>query len=156
MLRAAGLAPSLFCFELKESAAVGQLPAADSFIQELANAGAKAALDDFGSGLSSLAHLKQLPVSYLKIDGQFVRRMTADRVAESIVSGIASAAHTLGIVTIAEHVETAEIAERLRGLDVALGQGFHLGRPQPLDQAVQQCVAQAAAAPLAAEAAAGA
>jgi diguanylate cyclase (GGDEF)-like protein len=156
MLRAAGLAPSLFCFELKESAAVGQLPAADSFIQELANAGAKVALDDFGSGLSSLAHLKQLPVSYLKIDGQFVRRMTADRVAESIVSGIASAAHTLGIVTIAEHVETAEIAERLRGLDVALGQGFHLGRPQPLDQAVQQCVAQAAAAPLATEAAAGA
>ena len=106
--------------------------------------------------MSSLAHLKQLPVSYLKIDGQFVRRMTTDRVAESIVSGIARAAHTLGIVTIAEHVETAAVAERLQQLDVTLGQGFQLGRPQPLDQAVQQVVQQAAVALPSAEAANGA
>jgi diguanylate cyclase (GGDEF)-like protein len=144
-LGAARLPPSLFCFELKEAAAVGQLVAVDALIRDLTAAGAKVALDDFGSGLSSLAHLKQLPVSYLKIDGQFVRRMTDDRVAESIVSGIASAAQTLGIVTIAEHVETAAIVERLRELDVTLGQGFHLGRPQPLGQAVQQAVQQAAA-----------
>jgi diguanylate cyclase (GGDEF)-like protein len=145
-LAAAGLPPSLFCFELKEAAAVGHLPAAEALIRELTNAGAKIALDDFGSGLSSLAHLKQLPVSYLKVDGQFVRRIAADRVAESIVSGIARAAHTLGVVTIAEHVETPEIAERLRELDVTLGQGFHLGKPQALAQAVQHAVARAAAA----------
>jgi EAL domain-containing protein (putative c-di-GMP-specific phosphodiesterase class I) len=126
--------------------AVGQLVAADAFIRDLTSAGAKVALDGFGSGLSSLAHLKQLPVSYLKIDGEFVRRMTADRVAESIVSGIASAAHTLEIVTIAEHVESAAVAERLRELDVTLGQGFHLGRPQPLNEAVQHTVQQAALA----------
>jgi EAL domain-containing protein (putative c-di-GMP-specific phosphodiesterase class I) len=70
--------------------------------------------------------------------------MTADRVAESIVSGIASAAETLGMIMIAEHVETPEVAARLRELDVALGQGFHLGRPQPLNQAVQQAISQAA------------
>jgi diguanylate cyclase (GGDEF)-like protein len=145
-LAAAGLPPSLFCFELKESTAVGQLVAADALIRDLTSAGAKVALDDFGSGLSSLAHLKQLPVSYLKIDGQFVRRMTADRIAESIVSGIARAAQTLGIVTIAEHVETAAVADRLRELEVTYGQGFHLGRPQPLAQAVQQAVQQAALA----------
>jgi diguanylate cyclase (GGDEF)-like protein len=144
-LAAAGLPASLFCFELKEAAAVSQLVAADALIRDLTAAGAKIALDDFGSGLSSLAHLKQLPVSYLKIDGQFVRRMTADRVAESIVSGIASAAQTLGLVAIAEHVETAAVAERLRELDVTLGQGFHLGRPQPLGQAVQQAAQRAAA-----------
>jgi diguanylate cyclase (GGDEF)-like protein len=155
-LAAAGLPPTLFCFELKESAAVGHLVAADALIRELTNAGAKVALDDFGSGLSSLAHLKQLPVSYLKIDGQFVRRMIGDRVAESIVSGIARAAQTLGIVTIAEHVESAAVVERLRELDVALGQGFHLGRPQPLNQAVQQAIRQAAAGLPSLEAATGA
>ena len=155
VLKAAGLSPSLFCFELKEAAAVADLVAADALIRELTNAGAKVALDGFGAGLSSLAHLKKLPVSYLKVDGQFVRRMTADRVAESIVSGIASAAHTLGMVVIAEHVETAEVAERLRELDVALGQGFHLGRPQPLNQAVHQAVQLAAPAARAAEAANG-
>ena len=156
VLKAAGLSPSLFCFELKEAAAVADLVAADALIRELTSAGAKVALDGFGAGLSSLAHLKKLPVSYLKVDGQFVRRMTADRVAESIVSGIASAAHTLGMVVIAEHVETAEVAERLRELDVALGQGFHLGRPQPLNQVVHQAVQLAAAAAPAADAANGA
>jgi diguanylate cyclase (GGDEF)-like protein len=144
LLRAAGLSPSLFCFELKEAVAVAQLGAADALIRELTGAGAKVALDDFGAGLSSLAHLKKLPVSYLKVGGQFVRRMTADRIAESIVSGIASAAETLGMIMIAEHVETAAVAARLRELDVVLGQGFYLGRPQPLNQAVQQATAQAA------------
>ena len=137
-LEAAGLPASLFCFELKEAAAVGQLAAADALIRDLSKAGAKVALDDFGAGLSSLAHLKRLPVDYLKIDGRFVRRMVADRIAESIVSGIAHAAQTLGVVTIAEHVESAEVVDRLRELNVALGQGFHFGRPQPLARVLQQ------------------
>ena len=136
-LSAAGLSPSLFCFELKEPDAVAQLAAADALIRDLTLAGAKVALDNFGSGLSSLAHLKQLPVSFIKIDGGFVRRMTADRIAESIVSAIARAAHTLGVPTIAEHVESAAAAERLRELDVTLGQGFHLGRPEPFAEAVR-------------------
>jgi diguanylate cyclase (GGDEF)-like protein len=144
-LAAAGLPASLFSFELKESAAVGQLVAADALVRDLTKAGAKVALDDFGAGLSSLAHLKQLPVSYLKIDGRFVRRIGADRIAESIVSGIARAAQTLGVITVAEHVESAAVAERLRQFDVTLGQGFHLGRPQPLAHVVQQAAQQAIA-----------
>ena len=127
----AGLAPSLFTFELSEAAAVGNLAAAEAFIRDMTAAGAKVALDHFGAGLSSLAYLKQLPVSYLKIDGLFVRRMSTDRVAESIVSAIARAASTLGLFTIGEHVESAEVADRLRELDVMLGQGYHLGRPAP-------------------------
>ena len=140
-LAAAGLPPRLFCFELKEPAAVADLAAADALIRELTNAGAKVALDDFGSGLSSIAHLKQLPVSYLKIDGAFVRRIGTDRVAESIVSGIARAARMLGIATVAEHVETPSVAERLRELDVTLGQGFHFARPQSFAEIVRQTVA---------------
>jgi EAL domain-containing protein (putative c-di-GMP-specific phosphodiesterase class I) len=142
-LAGAGLAPSSFTFELKESEAVANLPAAEAFIHDMIAAGAKVALDDFGAGLSSLAYLKRLPVSYLKIDGLFVRRMTTDRVAESIVSAIARAARTLGVLTIAEHVESADVAERLRELDVMLGQGFHFGRPAPFGQVLQQLLAVA-------------
>lgn len=139
-LTAAGLAPSLFCFEFKEAAAIAHIVQADALIRELSNAGAHLALDDFGSGLSSIAHLKRLPVNYLKIDGRFVRRIGSDRIAESIVSGIARAAQTLGLTTIAEHVESAAVADRLRELDVSLAQGFHFGRPQPLADAVLQAV----------------
>lgn len=139
-LAAAGLPPCLFCFEIKEPDAVAHLAAADALIRDLTCAGAKVALDHFGSGLSSLAHLKQLPVSFIKIDGEFVRRMAVDRIAESIVSGIARAAETLGVPTIAEHVETPAAAERVRQLGVTLGQGFHLGRPQPLAAAVTEAV----------------
>ncbi len=142
-LTGAGLPPSLFTFELKEAAAVANLAAAEAFIRDMTAAGAKVALDDFGSGLSSLAYLKQLPVSYLKIDGLFVRRMTVDRVAESIVSAIARAARTLGLLTIAEHVESAEVAERLRELEVMFGQGFHLGRPAPFAQLLQETLTTA-------------
>jgi len=145
-LAAAGLPARLFCFELKEPAALGNLAAADELIRELIGAGAKVALDDFGSGLSSLAHLKQLPVSYLKIDGAFVRRIGTDRIAESIVSGIARAARMLGVATIAEHVESAGVAQRLQELEVTLGQGFHFGRPQPFAETVRQVVPEEPAA----------
>jgi EAL domain-containing protein (putative c-di-GMP-specific phosphodiesterase class I) len=131
-LAQAGLPPTAFCFELKESAAVNHIAAAELLIRELTNAGCKIALDDFGSGLSSLAHLKRLPVHYLKIDGRFVRRIVDDRIAESIVSGIARAARTLGVSAIAEHVENPATADKLRELDVDFGQGFHFGRPQAL------------------------
>jgi EAL domain-containing protein (putative c-di-GMP-specific phosphodiesterase class I) len=143
-LAGAGLAPGLFTFEIKEAAAVANLQAAETFIRDVTAAGAKVALDDFGSGLSSLAYLKQLPVSYLKIDGLFVRRMIADRVSESIVSALARAARTLGLLTIAEHVESADVAERLRELDVTLAQGFHFGRPEPFAQVLQQLLAAGA------------
>ena len=135
-LASASLPPASFCFEIKEAAAMNHLGAAEQLIRELSKAGCKVAIDNFGCGLSSLAHLKRLPVNYLKIDGRFVRRVLEDRVAESIVSGIAKAARTLGVAAIAEHVESAPIAERLFDLDVEYGQGFHLGRPEPFAKSV--------------------
>lgn len=140
-LAAAGLSPAQFCFEIKESA-VTSVADAEAFVREVAAAGCKVTLDDFGSGVSSLANLKRLPVDFIKIDGRFVRRIGNDRVAESIVSGIARAARTLGVTPVAEHVETAAVAERLCELDVTLGQGFHLGRPMPLGEVVEQLVAE--------------
>jgi diguanylate cyclase (GGDEF)-like protein len=130
-LAQARLPPAAFCFEVKEAAAVNHIAAAEIFIRDLTSAGCKIALDDFGCGLSSLAHLKRLPVHYLKIDGRFVRRIADDRIAESIVSGIARAARTLDVSTIAEHVESVAMADKLRELDVDFGQGFYFGHPQP-------------------------
>jgi diguanylate cyclase (GGDEF)-like protein len=133
-IAAAGLPPSMFCFELREVAAVNHVAAAEVLIRDLTAAGCRVALDDFGCGLSSLAHLKRLPVHYLKIDGRLVRRLRSDRIAESMISGISRAAATLGIATIAEHVEDAATADRLRQLDVQFGQGFHFGRPRPFGE----------------------
>ncbi len=145
-LAQSGIPPSQLWFELKESAAVIYLANAEQLIRELTDAGCRIALDDFGYGLSSLAHLKRLPVQYLKIDGRFVRRILEDRVAESIVSGIARASRTLGVTAIAEHVESAAVAARLRDLDVDFGQGFFLGRPEsfakPLDSEPRAALAR--------------
>jgi diguanylate cyclase (GGDEF)-like protein len=135
-IAAAELPPEAFCFEVKEAAAVNHLREAEKFIRELSAAGCKIGLDDFGCGLSSLTHLKQLPVDHLKIDGSFVRRVLTDRVADSIVSGIARAATTLGVSVIAEHIESEALAYKLRQSGVDFGQGFYFGRPQPFAEVV--------------------
>jgi len=131
-LRASGLAPELICLEIRESAAASQLDKAALFVREVTALGFSTALDDFGCGLSSLAHLKRLPVQFLKIDGGFIRRILTDALAESMVLAIAQAAKTLGIKTIAEHVEQEAIASKLFELEVDYGQGFYFARPKPL------------------------
>jgi diguanylate cyclase (GGDEF)-like protein len=133
-IAAAELPPELFCFELKESAAVNSIQDAERFIRALTEAGCHISLDDFGSGLSSLAHLKRLKVSYLKIDGSLVRRVVDDIHAESLVRGLAKAAQTLGVLTVAEHVESEAIARKLQQLEVDLAQGYFYGHPTPLAQ----------------------
>jgi EAL domain-containing protein (putative c-di-GMP-specific phosphodiesterase class I) len=91
--------------------------------------GVKVALDDFGRGLSSLAYLRTLPVQYIKIDGELIRRVGDDKLADSMVGAIAQAATTLGIATIAEHVETGALKGQLAALGVDYGQGYHFSRP---------------------------
>jgi diguanylate cyclase (GGDEF)-like protein len=139
-LEHAGLPPEAFCFELKESAAVHHLSDAERLIKTLTQAGCHISLDDFGSGLSSLAHLKRLKVSYLKIDGHLVRRVLDDVHAESLVHGLAKAAQTLGVLTVAEHVESAAHADKLQRLEVDLAQGYHYGHPIPLERAIGESI----------------
>jgi diguanylate cyclase (GGDEF)-like protein len=98
------------------------------------DAGCHVSLDDFGTGLSSLAHLKRLKVSYLKIDGSLIRRVLEDIHAESLVRGLAQAAQTLGIPTVAEHVESAAIAGS--SSSGRLAQGYFYGHPMPLTKAL--------------------
>ncbi len=128
-LSAAGVPLESICIELRESSAAHNMREAEALIHSLHDLGAKVALDDFGRGLSSLAYLRSLPVHYIKIDGDLVRRVASDRLAESMVSGIAQAAATLNIHTIAEHVETEEIAQKLREFGVQYGQGYYFSQP---------------------------
>jgi diguanylate cyclase (GGDEF)-like protein len=121
-----------FTFEITETAAIHDIDRARDFATRLRDAGCGLALDDFGSGFGSFYYLKHLPFTYLKIDGDFVRRLPTSRHDQHVVKALVDVAHGLGLRTVAEFVEDAEILEQLRGLDVTYAQGYHLGRPMPL------------------------
>jgi Amt family ammonium transporter len=131
-VRDSGLPPELLCFELTETAAVANMGRAEAFMQRMRALGCKFALDDFGTGFSSLAYLKALPVSLLKIDGSFVRDVMTDSRSQSMVRAMAQLARTMNMETVAEYVETDEIRRQVAALGVDYGQGFCLGKPQPL------------------------
>ncbi|HQU15514.1 MAG: hypothetical protein B7Z66_00525 [Chromatiales bacterium 21-64-14] len=130
-----GIAPEQLCFEITETAAIANLSRATRFMNVLHGMGCRFALDDFGSGLSSFAYLKQLPVDYLKIDGGFVRDMTEDPIDHAMVEAINHIGHVMGIQTIAEFVEDAAILEALRALQVDFAQGYWIAKPLPLEDA---------------------
>jgi EAL domain-containing protein (putative c-di-GMP-specific phosphodiesterase class I) len=120
------------CFEITETAVVANMANAQRLIHELSARGCLFALDDFGSGLSSFAYLKHLPVDYLKIDGSFVRDMLNEPMDAAMVRAIADIGHTLGLKTIAEFVENDAVFAALRSAGVDYAQGFGVQRPFPL------------------------
>ncbi|CAN5730569.1 hypothetical protein BH11PSE12_BH11PSE12_25590 [soil metagenome] len=130
------LVASKICFEITETSAIDHLDDALDFLHMLHQRGARISLDDFGSGMSSMAYLKHLPVDYLKIDGQFVKDMANDAVDRAMVRSINEIAHLTGKITIAEFVEDGNILASLRELGVDFAQGYHIGRPAPIDQIV--------------------
>ena len=117
------------CFEITETAAISNLSRVVHFMQELKKLGCKFSLDDFGSGLSSFTYLKNLPVDYLKIDGQFISNVADDEVDESMVKAISDVGHAMGIETIAERVETKQVLDKLGSLGVEFAQGYYIARP---------------------------
>ncbi len=117
------------CFEITETAAISNLSRVVHFMKTLKNLGCKFSLDDFGSGLSSFTYLKNLPVDYLKIDGQFIRNVVEDAVDESMVKAIREVGHAMGIETIAERVETKQVLDKLGSLGVEFAQGYYIARP---------------------------
>lgn len=117
------------CFEITETLAVANLTKAAELIRELKDLGLRFALDDFGAGMCSFAYLKHLPVDYVKIDGAFVRDMFAEPMNLEVVSAINNIAHSLGMKTIAEFVETEGALNKLREMGVDYAQGHAVGRP---------------------------
>ncbi len=145
-IRASGLPPELFCFELTENATIASIARASELMERIRTLGCGIALDDFGTGLSSLSYLRQLPVTMLKIDGSFVRDVVRDPRAESMVRAIAQLARTMSLTTVAEYVETEEIRARVATLGVDYGQGFAIAKPLPLDEVLAELAASADAA----------
>ncbi len=107
-------------------------------MKQLHKIGCRFALDDFGSGVSSFAYLRSLPVDILKIDGQFVRDMATDEVDAGMVAAINEIARVMNKETVAEFVETEEVLERLKKVGVDFAQGYGVGRPAPLENLSQE------------------
>jgi len=122
------------CFEITETAAIGNLTYATKFINQLRAQGSSFSLDDFGSGLSSFAYLKNLPVDYLKIDGLFVKDILDDKVDLAMVKSINEVGHVMGKKTIAEFVENKQIFDVLHDLGVDYAQGYGIAKPVPLGE----------------------
>jgi diguanylate cyclase (GGDEF)-like protein len=132
-LQAHDLSPGAVCFEITETAAISNLPNVVHFMREFRARGCQFSLDDFGSGLSSFMYLKNLPVDYLKIDGQFIQNVTTDHVDRSMVEAITQVGHAMGIKTVAERVETAEVLACLADIGVDYAQGIYISAPQSVE-----------------------
>lgn len=116
------------CFEITETAAMANLSQALHCMRMLKDLGCELALDDFGSGLSSFAYLRQMPVDYLKIDGSFVRNLDRDPINRAIVANMHQLAKVFHLKTVAEFVENEAILAELEriGIDLAQGYGIHI------------------------------
>jgi len=133
-LTAAAVPPGAVCFEITETAAIANLGQVITFMRALKARGCRFSLDDFGTGLSSLTYLKNLPVDYVKIDGQFVRNVLRDAADECVVESIARMAKAFNIHAIAERVESRDVMKKLGELGVAFAQGFFIAVPQPVSE----------------------
>jgi EAL domain-containing protein (putative c-di-GMP-specific phosphodiesterase class I) len=120
------------CFEITETVAISNLVKATSLINDLKKHGCRFSLDDFGSGLSSFAYLKTLPVNYIKIDGSFVRDVSTDPIDRAMVVSIQQMGSAMKLDTIAEWVEDEDTLATLKEIGVNYVQGYHLGRPEAI------------------------
>jgi diguanylate cyclase (GGDEF)-like protein/PAS domain S-box-containing protein len=135
-LELTGVDPGRLIVEVVEQTAIANLDETRRFAQRVKQLGCQFALDDFGAGFGSFYYLKYLPFDYLKIDGDFIHSLPANRTDQLVVQAVADIARGLGKRTIAEFVGDDDTLVLLQNCGVDLAQGFHLGRPGPADQLI--------------------
>jgi diguanylate cyclase (GGDEF)-like protein len=135
ILQRTELDPRSLTLEITESVVMSDAPSNIATLLELRHLGLEMAIDDFGTGYSSLSYLKRFPVSFLKIDRSFVEGLREGSDDAVVVSGIVALAHTLGMRTIAEGVETVEQLRILRQIGCDMAQGHYFSPPLAPDAA---------------------
>jgi diguanylate cyclase (GGDEF)-like protein len=136
------IAPEQICFEITETAVIADLPKAQRLMTRLKALGCRFSLDDFGSGLSSFAYLKALPVDYLKIDGIFIRDIANNPINRAMVKAINEIAHLMGILSVAEYVEDEATLAVVRELGIDYAQGHAVGTLRALCAGVDETLAE--------------
>ncbi len=121
---------SKLCFEISETAAIANLSKVGSFMGELAALGCRFGIDDFGSGLSSFAYLRKLPVEFLKIDGLLIKDILQDKTDFTLVKAISDISKSMGKRTVAEFIESPQLLQAAQDIGIHFGQGFHLSKPE--------------------------
>jgi diguanylate cyclase (GGDEF)-like protein/PAS domain S-box-containing protein len=132
-----GIDPSCLVFELTETAAIANLSQARAFADRVHRCGCRLALDNFGAGLASFYYLKNFPFDYLKIDGEFIRRLSVNPIDQLVVKAIVCIAQGMGKKTIAEFVADSDAVRLLRDSGVDYAQGYHIGQPKPVAEVLQ-------------------
>lgn len=131
--------PEMICFEVAENVAIGNLTQTIEFARFLKSIGCRFALDDFGCGLGAFAHLKNLEIDYLKIDGSLIRAITTDPVSFSTVDAINRIGHVMGVTSIAECVENKQTLDKLKEIGIDYAQGFFNHEPQYFGEYLFAC-----------------
>jgi diguanylate cyclase (GGDEF)-like protein/PAS domain S-box-containing protein len=135
-IRSAAIDPADLIFEVTETAAISNMQEARDFSSALRELGCRFALDDFGAGFGSFHYLKYLPLDYLKIDGDFIADLARNPTDQAVVRAIVDLSGRLGKQTIAEFVGDEDTLELLREYRVHYAQGYHVGRPAPVAEAL--------------------
>ena len=134
-LAATGLDPARLRIEITEHVLIADIGEAIAILTRLRQAGVRITIDDFGIGYSSLGYLRDLPTDTIKLDRSFIRSIDVNDGALSIIEGITSLSHILGLAITAEGIETPAQLASLRTIGCDRGQGFLLGRPTPASEA---------------------
>jgi EAL domain-containing protein (putative c-di-GMP-specific phosphodiesterase class I) len=132
-----GIDPSCLIFELTETTVMTNLQQARAFADRMHRCGCRFALDNFGAGLASFYYLKDFPFDYLKIDGEFIRRLSLNPIDQLVVKAIVCIAQGMGKKTIDESVADPKAIYSLRDSGVDYAQGYHIGLPQPVAEYLQ-------------------
>lgn len=133
-LERTGIPAHFLCFEITETQSIPSRESAVALIRQLRALGCSVSLDDFGTGLATFDYLRSFELDFLKIDGVFIRELEHSPHDRSMVRAICNVARDMGLKTVAEFVEGESVVALLRELGVDYGQGYGLGRPQPLAQ----------------------